>query len=74
MGSYSAASDAGMVLLEEIVISSLLTEGVSVVGLTLALFRIIFFAIFYFDFNGTTYFKYSCWQDVFTATVVAKTL
>jgi hypothetical protein len=42
-----------MFLLEEDAISSLLTEGVSVVGIALALFRIIF-AIFYFDCIGTT--------------------
>jgi hypothetical protein len=63
-----------MVLLEEGAISSLLTEGVSVVEIALALFRIIFFTIFYFDCIGTTYFKYNCWQDVVAATVVAKTL
>jgi hypothetical protein len=63
-----------MVLLEEGAISSLLTDGVTVVGIALALFRIIFFAILYFDYNGTTFFKYNCWQDVVAATVVAKTL
>jgi hypothetical protein len=53
-----------MVLLEKGVIFSLLTEGVSVVGIALALFRIIFFAIFYFDRNGTTYLEYMLLQNV----------
>ena len=39
-------------------ISSLLTEGASVVGIALCLLRNIFFAILYFDSTGTTYLKY----------------
>jgi hypothetical protein len=71
-GSFSAVSYAGMFLLEKGAISSLLTDRVSVVGIALALFRIIFFAIFYFKFNDTSYFKYNFWPNVVAATVVAK--
>ena len=48
-GSCLAVSDAEMFLLVVGVISSLLTEGVSVVGIALSLFRNIFFAIIYFN-------------------------
>jgi len=56
-GSRSAVSDAGTFLLEKCAISSLLTEGASVVGIALALFRIIFLAILYFNSMDTTYLK-----------------
>jgi len=46
-----------MFLLEEGAISYLLTEGASIVGIALALFRIMFLAIF-FDNKGTTYLEY----------------
>jgi len=47
-----------MFLLEEGALSSLLTEGASIAGIALVLFRIIFLAIFYFDNKFTTYLKY----------------
>jgi len=46
-GSCLAVSDAEMFLLVEGAISSLLTEGTSVVGIALVLFRINFFAIIF---------------------------
>ena len=47
-GSCSSVSDTRLLQLEEGAISSLLTEGASIVGIALCLFRNIFLAIFIF--------------------------
>jgi len=53
-----SCSEAGMFLPEEGVISSLLAEGASVVGIAVCLLRNTSFAILYFDSTGTSYLKY----------------